>query len=1208
MNCFSQITWAWIAPSLSRLGRLRVGGQAFWFTCLLFQLLATSAWAKPVEPLSLLGIPEVSSLEQVEVSRDEILKRAIIHNACSNLPHELFNEEEDGLTVVLAKLEAVQRFGGISCRVKAGAVEGGIGLGGQVTLTSDQLLSEVRQFLLRSVVKSKVGTEFEQRKEMKLVGIPKREGEYDVALRSLVRLLYQYGDLLKKDGHQNVYNHVLVNLLKPFGGIRPSSDCIEYVDCIWKIQAKNILIEDISAEAQVMIPETENHILMTQTSRYLINQLLSRAYGKKGEWDNEQNGMKDLMLERLQRFLKNDFEEYNSRPYNRYSLVAIENLLDFAEDPAVKVGARIVLDFISAKFAVSNNYLRRVVPFRRQAERRDESALFAVKADPLMGRFLLKSGLTQRVSGKQIEAGTSGDVVLWGISSYQVPELIQELIVNPQHRNFYQRIHHDGVEIYSSDRQYLISAGGFWTGSRNVLRIEVEGVKVHEATNEDDRGVALPTTLIPSSGIGTDWHDFIRFDGPDKSITQFPFSGATINTCVAPGFACGMNLIIPESYMKVPNGPWIFVEMPAEGLYVAAYRRSCEDDRKGNYCYGVFDAPQVAGIPVSPRNHQNFGFFEVVPKRHDLTFEEFQKRVLEKNGAKDFTTSPLYPNLYETLDGRHIEFVPLPDERHGSGDHWWGIASIDEWKPERDIGKWALAEGDIINSRGKTGYVIINNPYVDQLLILDFSDHKHPKRWLMNAPHALPIETMAKPLQPRSGHIDVFTVRSDGAVYSTWSDGAAGWQNWFPISDSARWISSKAQVAVLNRRGGYINLFAAGRDQGVYSTWWGAKEGWQVWTRIGEQEVAKGSQVTALLSNEPRVNLFVVGVDGGVYTTYYDFPNRKIGTDFVSNVDPDERRPPVAKDDFDSKPWRRRITSEDRLSRSGGSLPSVGLGRTTPGQASKERMGTKAGVSDPCTSEKIACWHPWARIGNLVVSPGAQVTAVRSRPGRIDLFVVGQDGNVYTIWWTAEKGWQDWVQPGPKKASFGAQVIALATDEDRLELFATGADGAIYTNYIKEGTWKGWFPIGELKVPLESAVSAIAPWNSHVDLFVVGADGRVYSTYSDLLGKWGEWFPIPSQKAMRNSQVGTLVEGDNNIALFSMGKDGQVYWTESHQTKSWRAWSSINSVLTIPPTLDVTQPFSSDVPSGPSVSVGPSKISPKIKKPINKPDRPAIQK
>lgn len=63
--------------------------------------------------------------------------------------------------------------------------------------------------------------------------------------------------------------------------------------------------------------------------------------------------------------------------------------------------------------------------------------------------------------------------------------MILDLLMNPAHRNFFQRIHHDGVEIYSSRPDYLITAGGFWVGSPySALGI----------SDPDDDGPAVQTT------------------------------------------------------------------------------------------------------------------------------------------------------------------------------------------------------------------------------------------------------------------------------------------------------------------------------------------------------------------------------------------------------------------------------------------------------------------------------------------------------------------------------------------------------------------------------------------------------------------------------------------------------------------------------------------------------------------------------------------
>jgi hypothetical protein len=66
---------------------------------------------------------------------------------------------------------------------------------------------------------------------------------------------------------------------------------------------------------------------------------------------------------------------------------------------------------------------------------------------------------------------------------------------------------------------------------------------------------------------------------------------------------------------------------------------------------------------------------------------------------------------------------------------------------EQDMGKWPVLEGEIMKSDGHKGCVIIDNPRMQQRLILDLLDWNAPKRarvWLNNEcgcpvmPHCLP--------------------------------------------------------------------------------------------------------------------------------------------------------------------------------------------------------------------------------------------------------------------------------------------------------------------------------------------------------------------------------------------------------------------------------------------------------------------------------------
>ena len=62
----------------------------------------------------------------------------------------------------------------------------------------------------------------------------------------------------------------------------------------------------------------------------------------------------------------NYFEEYNSKPYQKYALKPIHALYDFAEDDRVKRHAKALLDLVSAFHAIRSHDMREFPPFRRQ--------------------------------------------------------------------------------------------------------------------------------------------------------------------------------------------------------------------------------------------------------------------------------------------------------------------------------------------------------------------------------------------------------------------------------------------------------------------------------------------------------------------------------------------------------------------------------------------------------------------------------------------------------------------------------------------------------------------------------------------------------------------------------------------------------------------------------------------------------------------------
>ena len=447
--------------------------------------------------------------------------------------------------------------------------------------------------------------------------------------------------------------------------------------------------------------ETENHILLTEISQYITNQLWMRWNAEKeipadGFYDNRRNGMSRFFLEHLQQFLKTDFYEYNSKPYQKLTVWALTALFEYSEDEQVKTASRLVLDYLAAKYAVSSKSSRRSVPFRRQSQYRHNPDLLALDSESL--RFLLLAGDLDYVHGDYWADGLDVWPQLFeALSSYQVPDVILDLILRDEEpgRQFWQGFHHTGWEIYSGSPSFLISGGGRW-------------VNDFDFWTGDLSGWAVPIVVIPARA-GLSREDLLRFEGANDDRKKN-------NLCVAPGFACGINPVIPPSVSqqcrsKPSSGsPWTFLDFTRAdcpqkwGFYAAFYEAPCET----RHCR---------------RRGETWGFAEV-SEPQGLSFEDFRSEVLKRNAGRSFHEAAV--SHYETSRGVDIAFTADPVTPSD-----WGIRSYDGSEFDPVDSRWPLVWGNLLQGGGD-GKLVVRNPWLGQELVLDGRDAIHP-RWQLRS-------------------------------------------------------------------------------------------------------------------------------------------------------------------------------------------------------------------------------------------------------------------------------------------------------------------------------------------------------------------------------------------------------------------------------------------------------------------------------------------
>jgi hypothetical protein len=274
---------------------------------------------------------------------------------------------------------------------------------------------------------------------------------------------------------------------------------------------------------------------------------------------------------------------------------------------------------------------------------------------------------------------------------------------------------------------------------------------------------------------------------------------------------------------------------------------------------------------------------------------------------------------------------------------------------------------------------------------------------------------------------------------------------------------------------------------------------WEPWHRIDPsitpgRTVTRRSVVWPASRNPNRLDVFVVGHDGGIYTS-----GRNTGGDW--------------------EPWRP--------------------------------------IGDPAAGHTVPAADEDDNIPNSVVS------AVARDPDRLDIFVVGHDGGIYTTGQDAGGAWEPWSRIDPsstpgRTVARRSVVWPASRNPNRLDVFVVGHDGGIYTSGRNTGgDWEPWRPIGDPAaghtVPAadeddnipNSVVSAVARDPDRLDIFVVGHDGGIYTTGQDAGGAWETWQPIGDPAAGRTvphrSVVWPASRDPNRLDIFVVGHDGGIY-------------------------------------------------------------------
>ena len=292
-----------------------------------------------------------------------------------------------------------------------------------------------------------------------------------------------------------------------------------------------------------IMSETENHIFMSETCRYLKNQWLHENGDTSKHYDNKRNGLEKWLLNHLEEKFRSGFFEFNAQPYSGYTLSPLLTLFTFAKSDEIKKQCDKLLTRMVIEYSYSALDLRRYPPFRRRLEREKVKTF---DEDPLTG--ILKLWLSLNPENKVAQGEKLKHFAFMAlISNYRPNNELAKMLLNKE--ECFISLGHgvkSSPEIYSGGKNYLLSAGG------------VKPAKISQI-------VAHPTVLFLNDNVQSlDSCFYLRDKGKMRKWN---------NTGVYKNFACANQPVhIPPQYKPiVEKENWKFFKPYNNNLSVIVY-------------------------------------------------------------------------------------------------------------------------------------------------------------------------------------------------------------------------------------------------------------------------------------------------------------------------------------------------------------------------------------------------------------------------------------------------------------------------------------------------------------------------------------------------------------------------------------------------------------------------------------------------------------
>jgi hypothetical protein len=367
------------------------------------------------------------------------------------------------------------------------------------------------------------------------------------------------------------------------------------------------------------------------------------------------------------------------------------------------------------------------------------------------------------------------------------------------------------------------------------------------------------------------------------------------------------------------------------------------------------------------------------------------------------------------------------------------------------------------------------------------------------------------------------------------------WAQPFTLPENPTRVPAGAQLAAVSRHAGQLDVFWAGPDGAIWTTWWHpAAGGWHAPFPVTTQGLAPpGAPISAVARRPDHLDLFWVHPSGGVWTQWWD------------GGSPDGA-------------WHQHAAF---------AIPGADAAAVGTATAAVARTPEHLDIfwADTEGAIRTAWWYglaadgAWHRHSSIAITTpgaahsGAGVAAVARRPDQLDVFWVDRGTRaIHTHWWNGSHPGGKWHEhpafpiTGPEAAPERGHVTAANAGPDRIDVAWTNSEGAVVTHWWSAAPRSGWGDhqphtlVPAVPTRPGSRVALVARTASHLDAFWIDDDQQVNAAWRHLGTNGGAWSTpgrIAAAEAASGTTVAAVARAADHIDLFWSGAGlRSSYW------------------------------------------------------------------